>query len=65
MTKHELKKVEEHELITESINTYARLLVNHYAKMGVKQLEKHWSDCCDEMIKRGIITKEDVDYLNR
>lgn len=65
MTKQELLKTKDNELIAESINTYARLLVNDRCRMGTKLLEKHWKDCTDELLKRNLLTQSDVDWLNR
>lgn len=64
MTKKELKYLENNKLITETIYTYAWLLQNDALGRGTKQLEKHFADCCEEMLKREIITQEDVDRLN-
>lgn len=64
MTKQEVKKSTNNELIRESMRTYGFLLQNWTLRKGLKQLEKHWSDCCEELIKREILTEEDVKYLN-
>lgn len=65
MTKQELKKTTNNELIRESIGTYGSLLQNWCLQRGVKQLEKHWNDCCDELLKRELLTNDDVRHLNR
>lgn len=65
MTKQEIKKAENHTLIIETIKTYAWLLQNWTMQKGTKQLEKHFQDCCEEMVKRELITKEDWDNLNQ
>jgi len=64
MTKQEIKKSTNNELIRESIRTYGFLLQNSILRRGTKQLEKHWSDCCDELVKRELLTEEDVKHLN-
>ena len=64
MTKQEVKKCTDNELIKESLHTYGFLLQNWTLRRGVKQLEKHWKDCADEMVKRNILTEEDVKQLN-
>lgn len=65
MTKQEVKKAKNHELIRETINTYGLLLMNYSQQRGIKQHEKHFNDCCEEMVKRELITQEDWDYLNK
>jgi hypothetical protein len=64
MTRQEVKKSSDNELVRESLHTYGRLLQNWASNRGVKQLEKHWKDCTDEMVKRNILTEEDVNHLN-
>lgn len=64
MNKQEVKKAEDHALITETIRTYAFLLQNWCLQRGTKQLEKHFQDCGNELVKRGIITQEDLNHLN-
>ena len=64
MTKQEVKKSSDNELITEAIWTYGRLLQNFIARRGTAQLEKHWNDCAGELVKRNLITENDVKWLN-
>jgi len=64
MTKNEIKKASNTDLTRETISTYAHLLQNYMAKGGTKVLERHFGDCCNEMVARGLLTKEDVDKLN-
>ncbi len=64
MNKQEIKKSANNELVRESIRTYGFLLQNYTLQRGIKQLEKHWKDCTDELIKRNILTEEDVRHLN-
>ena len=64
MTKQEVRKCADNELIRESIYTYGFLLQNWSLQRGVKQLEKHCNDCCEELVKRELLTEEDVKHLN-
>lgn len=65
MTKQELKKADSRKLVYDAIRTYGFLLTNEMRGCGTKQLERHFQDCCAEMVKRGIITQDEWDSLNR
>lgn len=64
MTRKDLKECANNVLIAHSIGVYGRLLANFNTGRGIKQLDKHFRDCCDEMVKRGLITEEDAKHLN-
>ena len=64
MTKKDLKECASNVLIVDAINTYANLIFNYNVGRGIKQYDKHFRDCCEEMIKRGLITEEDAKHLN-
>ena len=69
MTKREIPKAKDNELIVDLVNTYANLCVNinspSWESRGVKRYSSHCDDLLQEMGKRGLLTKEDVDYLNK
>lgn len=64
MTKKELKTANDSEVIVDYIQTYALFILNCNLGRGVKQLDKHLCDLDVEMLKRGILSKEQVELLN-
>ena len=64
MTKAEIKKVPDNVLIVDYINTYAEFCVNMNIGRGTKKLYSHWCDLDKEIIKRGILTEEQVAFLH-
>lgn len=65
VTKKELKAATDSEIIVDYIQTYSSLSVNYCLQRGVKQLEKHLIDLDIEMVKRGILSQEQIDKLNK
>lgn len=65
MTKKELKTATNNKLIIDLASTYANLITNFNLGRGTVQHEKHLKDLQEEMLKRELLTQEDVDYLNR
>ena len=64
MTKAEILKAKDNDLITEYISSYASLLVNYNLKLGTKRLEQHCSALETELLKRGILTEDNIKTLN-
>ena len=65
MRKTEIKKAKDNELVLEYVETYSLLLLNYNLGKGIKQLKSHFDDLSKEMVKRGILTLEDVEKLNQ
>lgn len=65
MKKSEIKKVTNNELITEYVRTYSLRDVNWISGRGTERLSRQCKDLERELIARGILTTEDVNYLNR
>lgn len=63
MTKKEIKKAENHELVSDLAHTYARLCLNCNLGGSLKQLNQHLSDLCDEMLKRELLDEKEVKAL--
>lgn len=64
MTKKELKTATNNALILDLAETYAGLISNYNLGRGIIQHEKHLKDLEAEMLKRELLTQEDVDQLN-
>ena len=64
MKKTEIKRAEDHELIAEYVNTYSRWTLNYSRSRGVKQLRAHLDDLEAEMLSRGFLTQDELNYLN-
>ena len=64
MTKKEIKTSSNNELIMETILTYSSLLSNYQQSRGTTQLEKHFDDLSSEMLRRDLLTQEQIDRLN-
>ena len=64
MTKKELKTAKDNEVIFDYINTFATWYYNYNCGGGIKRTGEHLRDLDDEMLKRGLLTKEQVDMLN-
>lgn len=64
MTKKELKTAQDNEIIMDYISTYSRMVLNMNFKLRTKALEKHLFDLDAEMLKRGLLTQEQIDCLN-
>ena len=65
MTKQEVKKSNDRELIVEYVKSYRDYDVNFFLRRGTKQLAKHVKDLEDEIVARGILTATDIEELNR
>lgn len=64
MRKAEIKAAKDNELIVEYVQTYSLLMLNTNLQMGTKRHEKHCQDLETELVKRGLLTEEDVKHLN-
>ena len=64
MTKLEIKKANDSELIYDYILTYSTLVCNINLQMGTKRYQKHLEDLNAEMLKREILTPEQIANLN-
>lgn len=64
MRKNEIAKAKDNDLITEYVSTYSTLLVNWNVGRGTIQAEKHCKDLEAELLKRGILTEENIRRLN-
>ncbi|MEE1256002.1 MAG: hypothetical protein UHN47_05770 [Lachnospiraceae bacterium] len=64
MQKKEIVNAKDNELITEYVSTYASYLINFNLNRGTKQHAKHCHDLEAELLRRGILTEEDIERLN-
>lgn len=64
MRKTEIPKAKENDLITEYVSSYATLLLNYNLSRGTTQAEKHCRDLEAELLKRGLLTEENIRELN-
>lgn len=64
MTRKEIGKAENNKLIVDYVQTYSLLTLKYNTGGGTKQHERHCVDLEKEMVKRGILTEEDVEHLN-
>ena len=63
MRKREIPKAKDNDLITEYVSSYATLLLNYNSSRRIIQAEKHCKDLEVELLKRGILTEENVRSL--
>lgn len=64
MTKKELKAAPDSEIIMDYISTYSRAVLNENLQQPTKALNRHLADLDAEMLKRGLLTQEQIDRLN-
>ena len=64
MRKNEIPKAKDNDLIAEYVSSYATLLLNFNLSRGIIQAEKHCKDLEAELLKRGILTEENIRSLN-
>ncbi len=64
MRKNEISKAKDNDLITEYVSSYATLLLNYNLDKGTTQAEKHCKDLEAELLKRNILTEENIRTLN-
>lgn len=64
MRKSEIKKAKDNELLVDYISSVTSLHLNYNLNKKTEQLTKHCHDLEEEIIKRGILTTEDVRKVN-
>lgn len=64
MTKKEIKTATSNALIVDYILTNIRLVRNEIYQLGTKQLNTHIKDLESELLKRGVLTENDIRILN-
>ena len=65
MKKSEIAKAKDNDLITEYVSSYASLSTNYNLKLGTKRLEQQCIALETELLKRGILTIENIERLNK
>lgn len=65
MTKTEIKKAADNEIIYRYIKAYSSFSVNLNLGGKTKSLEKELANLDEEMLSRGILTKEQIENLNK
>lgn len=60
MKKSEIKKAKDNELIVDLVETNQLWATNMYTHHATQRLEQHFHDLAEELVKRGILTQEDV-----
>ena len=64
MTKSEIKKSLNNELVFEYVNSYSQLMCNYNLNRGTDRLQKHCNDLEEELLKRELLTAEQIKQLN-
>ena len=64
MTKKEIAKAKDSELIVDYVLTYSKLVLNTNLKLGINRYSKHCADLECEMLKRKMLTEDDIKRLN-
>ena len=64
MTKAELKKATDNEVIFEMIQVYADWCYRSFLGSGFNAVRKHLDSIEAEILKRGILTQKQIDHLN-
>lgn len=64
MKKSEIAKAKDNELITEYVKSYSTLSLNYNLNRGIEKLQIHCNNLEKELIKRGLLTEENVKELN-
>ena len=65
MRKVDFCKATDNEIIVEYIKSYSSLCLNENLHLGTKQLSKHCADLEIELLSRKILTKNDIEALNK
>lgn len=53
------------EIIVDYVTSYAWHMTNYNLGRGTERLAKHLRDLEEQLLKRGILTPEQIEYLNR
>lgn len=64
MKKSEIKNLTDRELIVEYVRAYSHYDTNFILRRGIEQLAKQLRNIEAELIKRNILTEDDINYLN-
>jgi hypothetical protein len=64
MKKNEIAKAKDSELVYEYVQKYSSLCLNYNLGRATKQLQIHCNNLEEELVKRGLLTEEDVAKLN-
>ncbi len=64
MKKSEIKNLTDRELIVEYVRTYSHYDTNSILGRGIEQLAKQLRNIEAELVKRNILTEDDINYLN-
>lgn len=65
MRKAEIKTAADNEIIMDAITSYAIACVNENVGLATKAINKHLCDLEAEMLRRGLLTEEQVEKLNQ
>lgn len=63
MRKSELKAAPDSEIILDLVQSYATACLNYNLDRGTKAIEKHLQDLKDEVLRRGMLTPDQVKKL--
>lgn len=64
MKRADIKNLKNNELIVEYVSTYSLYDTNYVLGRGIKQASKHLKDLEEELVKRCILTEDDIQKLN-
>lgn len=64
MTKQEIKKAKDNELIVDYVQTVSLRDSNYVLGRGTERADKHAHDLEIELVNRGLLTEDDVRLLN-
>lgn len=64
MTKAEIRKAKDNELIVDYVLTFSTLCLNINQGGGIKRYSQHCHDLETELLSRGILNEEDIKKLN-
>lgn len=64
MTKIEMKTADDSQIIVDYIKSYSLFCTNDCLCRGTKAVSKHLKDLDAEMLKRGILSQDQINYLN-
>lgn len=65
MRKADFKKATDNEIIVEYVKSYSKFCLNENLHLGTKQVSKHCADLEIELLSRKILTKDDIEVLNK
>lgn len=65
MNKQEIKKATNRELIVEYVKSYSHYDTNFVLRRGTDKLAKHLRDLEEELVNRDILTRSNIEELNK